>query len=481
MINRILIRIKVVQMLYSYLLTQTDFRIDAQPQGLSNDNKFAHAVYLDLLLLMLEISGTSAIHGQPCAVSVTDPKLSKKLTEGKLAKALAGDPLVQRIMLDGKTDIASLRGVAQHLHDTIVGSEVYNTYKRKKGPRKLADEVQMWTVVVETILAKDPVLDQALRQLDGYSNVGFRRAINQLSSTLNSYFASSESYIKACDDLQTSLDKAYQLYVSLFVLILELTREQERRIETAKAKHLATAADLNPNMRFVNNALAQRLAQCPSLESYLNDNKDEAVGWETDVVLINKLLADITASQLYADYMASPAGDYEADCEFWREVMRSIIFPSDALAEALEDKSVYWNDDLPIMGTFVLKTLRQAATNPGDDVCLLPKYKDDEDARFGAELFQDAVRNHEEYRASLIDTFIDVEQWDPERLAFMDIVILTTAISELINYPNIPVAVTINEYIEIANSYSSPKSGQFVNGILFNVVNKLRQDGVITK
>jgi N utilization substance protein B len=178
--------------------------------------------------------------------------------------------------------------------------------------------------------------------------------------------------------------------------------------------------------------------------------------------------------------MAAPATTYAADCEFWRNIMRNVVFTSDELAEALEEKSVYWNDDLQIIGTFVLKTIKQSANAPEDAIKMLPQYKDEEDSRFGNELFIDSVKNREVYR-SYIDSLINVGNWDPERIAFMDIVIMTTAISELINYPAIPLAVTMNEYVEIANTYSAAKSGQFINGILYNVVNKLREEGKINK
>jgi N utilization substance protein B len=178
--------------------------------------------------------------------------------------------------------------------------------------------------------------------------------------------------------------------------------------------------------------------------------------------------------------MASPATSYAADCDFWRSILKNVIFTSDDLADALEEKSVYWNDDLQIIGTFVLKTIKQSANAPEEAIKLLPQYKDAEDARFGNELFIDAIKNRETYR-SYIDRLINVGNWDPERIAFMDIVIMTTAISELINYPAIPLAVTMNEYVEIANTYSSPKSGQFINGILYNVVNILREEGKTNK
>lgn len=182
----------------------------------------------------------------------------------------------------------------------------------------------------------------------------------------------------------------------------------------------------------------------------------------------------------YKEYMAKESVSRADDCELWRALFKSVILPSDELAEALESKSVYWNDDLDIMGTFVLKTIKRIGGSDEEPVPLLPKFKDDEDARFGAELFMDAVDNYDEYR-SYIDKFVNSNQWDPDRLAFMDGVIMTAAIAELLNFPAIPVPVTLNEYIEIANSYSTPRSGQFINGILYSVINFLRSEGKLLK
>lgn len=473
MINRILIRIKVVQMLYSYLLTRTEFKIKRPADtDTSTDALFAFRVYHDLLLLLLEISGVDT-HANPTHATVTTDRKMKKV---HVAKELAADDDLRRIIVRDETDIDTLRPLAQHLHDKVVTTAAFLDFA-KKIKHDMNREVAMWCALLETTIADDSQLDKAFRALDGYSTKGFKRGVNMVEDTLRSYYGVHAGYLQACDELQVSLDKAYELYHSIFALMVEITREQERRIEAAKYKHLASAKDLNPNTRFIDNALVQKLCQSPELEKYMNDHH---VSWETDVALISKLLDLITSSEIYRDYMDAESTDVAADCEFWRNVLRNIVFVSDDLAEALENKSVYWNDDLPIMGTFVLKTIRQAALNTNEDIKLLPQYKDEEDAKFGAELFEDTIEHRDEYRA-MIDKFINTGNWDPERMAFMDIVVMMTAISELINYPNIPIPVTMNEYIEIANSYSTSKSGQFVNGILYNVAADLRAQGRIAK
>ncbi len=180
--------------------------------------------------------------------------------------------------------------------------------------------------------------------------------------------------------------------------------------------------------------------------------------------------------------MADPVSDMEKDSELWYALFKNVIADSDELAEALEAQSVFWNDDLAIMGSFVLKTIRRFA-HAGDDlesVNLMPKFKDIEDERFGPRLFDAAVAHQQEYRA-LIDSRLEGSTWDPERLAFMDIVILETAIAELLNFPSIPTVVTVNEYTEIANYYSTAKSGQFVTGMLYGIINQLKSDGTLVK
>ena len=154
--------------------------------------------------------------------------------------------------------------------------------------------------------------------------------------------------------------------------------------------------------------------------------------------------------------------------------------PSDALDDALESMSIYWNDDISIVGTFALKTIRRfAQAEPDEPLDFLPPFKDDEDAAFGDELFTHAVKECDRYRA-YIDRFISSE-WDIDRLAFMDIVIMISAIAEIVHFQAIPVPVSLNEYIEIANNYSTRRSGPFINGILYSVVKMLADEGILNK
>lgn len=472
MVNRILIRIKVVQMLYSYLLTRSEFKIDAAPETPSKDRKYAYAVYTDMLFLILELSGLKFRRSDD---SQTPAFVADKLiAKNRVGKSLFDNDTIKDIIIRGGATVEKYDSLLQHLSDAIVASAAYRDYRKIKSPA-LADDVRFWLTVVNTTIAKDKQLIEYLRQNPAFTITGFNSGIRQLSETLTSYQDSRMTYTNAGRELKASLDKAYELYFSLFVLMMELTREQAQRLDNAKTKFLATHEDLNPNMRFVDNRFIAKLESNDELKAFIENNP---VSWTDDPALIRSLLDSITSSELYSNYMESEDDSYAADCEFWRNVMKNIIIPSDDLAEALENKSIYWNDDLPIMGTFVLKTIKQFAAD--ENAKFLPQYKDAEDEQFGPDLFRYAVENREAYR-SYIDRFINSTQWDPERLAFMDMVVMIAAIAELVYYPAIPVPVTMNEYIEIANSYSTNRSGQFINGILFSIVRYLNDEGIISK
>lgn len=474
MVNRILIRIKVVQMLYSYLLTRSEFKIDSAPETTSRDKKYAYAVYLDFLFLMLELSG---IRFRRADGSLPPAFETDRLIAGnRVAKALYDNDTVKDIILRSGAAVEGFDPLLQDLSAKIIKSAAYRDYKKIKS-RTLAYDVRFWLTVLNTVITNDERVLEIMRGNSAFTIAGFNAGIRQLSATLTSYQDSRMAYINAGRDLKMSLDKAYELYYSIFVLMIEITKLQAQKLENAKSKFLATPEDLNPDTRFIDNRLIARLQESDELQKFLSEHP---VSWTDDPALVRSLLDSILESSAYADYMASPDNDFTADCELWRNVTRNIILPSDDLAEALESKSIFWNDDLPIMGTFVTKSLKQFAGTPDSELKFLPQYKDDEDENFGPDLFRLAIENRETYR-SYIDRFINASQWDPERLAFMDIVVMTAAIAELINYPAIPVPVTMNEYIEIANSYSTTRSGQFINGILYSVVRYLNDEGIITK
>lgn len=275
--------------------------------------------------------------------------------------------------------------------------------------------------------------------------------------------------------LKDSLDKAYELYYYLLTLSIELTKLQERRIEAAKGKYMPSEEEMNPNMRFVDNSFVNSLMLSQPLQEMV---KAFSLTWNEDEVYLRLILDKILKSDIYEEYMTKESVSDNDDIEFWRQVMKKVVLPDEDLAELLESKSVYWNDDIDIVGTFVVKTIKRFASD--EEMPFLPQYKDEEDAQFAELLFVNAVKNKERYM-ELIDKFVKKSSWDTERLAFMDVVILYVALAELEKVPSVPAVVTINEFVEMAKCYSTPNSGQFINGILYSIIKHLKNEGLLNK
>lgn len=295
---------------------------------------------------------------------------------------------------------------------------------------------------------------------------------------LYAYMVSKDSMTltTAKKELTKSLDKSYELYNALLKLMIELTDVQDLRLDEAKHKFLPTEEDLNPNMRFVENEFVKRLRADQTLADFVDDKK---INWRDDELFVRLLLDKILRSEEYQEYMEMPKTSLVRDGEVWYQLMKKVVLPDENLLEHLQSMSVYYtDDDLQIMGQFVMKTIRRFEDEEAQPI--LPQYKNDDDSKFGEQLFSKAVVEMEENN-SYIDLFVKTEKWDVERIALMDRVVMCTALTEIRNYPSIPVNVSLNEYIELAKDYSTPRSGQFVNGILNAVVNKLRADKVIIK
>lgn len=469
MINRILIRIKVIQILYSYLLSRSEFKVETLPENATRDKKYAYSLYFDLIRLLLKLSGYNTI--------ISDKNITSQhiiLSDSKLAKALIGIDDI-KTHLAKNSDITNYESSIQELYSIIISSAIYKDFKRIKQP-EISDEVKLWNIILRTIILKNNSFIECCRLNNDFTVKGFEMGINMVVNTLSSYNEISSSLIDARKSLTKALDKSYELYYSIFKLLVDLTQMQYQRIDAAKTKYLPTDEDLNPNTRFIDNKLIESIENNEEYKEYISKNP---ISWNEDPLFLKSILDKVIASDIYSEYMNAETNCYTDDCNFWRNILKNIIFNDDDFLDALESRSSYWNDDLHIIGTFVLKTIKMFSNNNGDNVSFIPQFKDNEDAEYGPILFAESINKFALYR-SYIDQFIS-KQWDTERLAFMDIIIMTTAIAELVKFPSIPIPVTLNEYIEIANSYSTPKSGQFINGILYSVINYLKNEGVLNK
>ena len=276
-------------------------------------------------------------------------------------------------------------------------------------------------------------------------------------------------------ELSFSLKKAYDLYFFLLRLMVEITEWQRQKLDMAKHKYLPTQEELNPNLRLVQNRFIAQLMHNKTFISYTEEN---AISWVNNREIIKHLLGTILDSDIYKEYISSANDDYEEDKEFWRKILKQVICQNENFLQDLEDMSIYWNDDLGIIETFVLKTIRRFEEENGEDQELLPMFKNEDDREFAIQLLRASLLNENEYNAE-INKYL--KNWDMERIAGMDMVILRTAIAEIFNFPTIPTTVTLNEYIEIAKAYSTPKSAIFINGILDAMVKNLKAENKLLK
>ena len=276
-------------------------------------------------------------------------------------------------------------------------------------------------------------------------------------------------------ELLMGFQKSYDLYFYLLLLMVEITDMYETRLETKKNKFLPTEKDLNPNTALINNQLIKYLKENKDFVEFL---KERPLSWENQESFVRGLLDEILACEHYAEYSKQNNHTFDEDKEFWRKSFKKYIYLNEQLDDILEDESIFWNDDVETVQTFVLKSIKQYDTQKGINQPLLPMFKDEDDRQFALELLRATITNKDEYK-KLIEKHTD--KWDFERIATIDLLIMQVAVAEIINFPNIPTTVTFNEYIDIAKTYSTPKSGIFINGILDAIVNDLKKNNVIFK
>ena len=276
-------------------------------------------------------------------------------------------------------------------------------------------------------------------------------------------------------ELFFSLSKAYDMYNYLLLLMVEITKAAERKQNAAKSKLLPTAEELCPNTKFIDNRF---IAQLEVNKQLLEFSETQKKTWENESEFVKGLCEKIMDSDIYKEYMESETSSYEEDRELWRKIYKRMIFNNEELDQVLEDQSLYWNDDKEIVDTFVLKTIKRFEEKNGANQELLPEFKDEEDQDFARRLFRRTILNEDYYRHLISE---NTRNWELDRVAFMDVIIMQIALAEILSFPNIPVSVSLNEYVEIAKLYSTLKSGSFINGTLDGIVNSLKKDNKLNK
>ena len=275
-------------------------------------------------------------------------------------------------------------------------------------------------------------------------------------------------------ELFFSLSKAYDLYNYLLALMVAVAKEAKRRLEIAESKARREGTE-KPSAKFAFNRFTLQLEENKQLSEFIGSQKHT---WTDEPEFVGKLFEQIEQSQIYKDYMASKEDDYAADRELWRKIYRTLIQDNPDLDALFEEQSLYWNDDKEIVDTFVLKTIKRFDEQNGSKQELLPEYDSEEDKDYARKLFRASILNADEYQRYMSETS---RNWDFSRLAYMDVVIMQIAIAELMTFPSIPVSVTINEFVEIAKLYSTPKSGGYINGMLDTIARHLIKTGRLMK
>lgn len=282
-----------------------------------------------------------------------------------------------------------------------------------------------------------------------------------------------ENMIASEKTLLTSVDKAYDLYFQLITLPVELARYAEQRQELAKQKQLPTQEDINPNTRFIDNAVIRLIANSDAVNDHMASRK---LGWSKQPELIRTIYTQLIESDYYKEYMLREEHSFDNDRRLIEDFFKEMQ-SCEPLDDVLEEMSLLWCDDLPYIVMMILRTfsnLRPSHT----DLKVPPKFKSDEDPQFIKTLFEKSLVNYNQYQ-DYIEKF--TSNWDVERIVFMDNLILGTAMAELTSFPSIPVKVTMDEFIEISKAYSTPGSSTFINGVLDKIVESLTEDGRIKK
>ncbi len=274
--------------------------------------------------------------------------------------------------------------------------------------------------------------------------------------------------------LMFSIDKTHELYHQLLWLIVDVATVAVNRIELGRKKYLPTEQDLNPNTKFIDNRVIVALRSSGQLIDYLTSRK---LGWVQYPELIRHLYNQMMASDYYREYMDSSSHSFKTDQKLVEDFYTYTVDDCEELERVIEEQSIFWADDIDFANIMVLRTLANMKVSQAE-VPLLPEYRSEEDRTFVKELFHHTVVHYNEY-FEYIGRFTN--NWDVERIAFMDNLIMAATMSELINFPSIPVKVTLDEFIEIAKYYSTPSSSAFINGILDKIVEALREDGKIVK
>ncbi len=275
--------------------------------------------------------------------------------------------------------------------------------------------------------------------------------------------------------LGISMENMYNLYLTLLGLMVEIQKLAEQQLTLSQKKYLATLEERNPKRKFVENPLLLNLVNDMVLADKLQARK---ISWELDQEYVNILYNAITESLVYKEFMDQESTDFKDDRRFIVQLFQQVIAPNDKLYEYIEDKKLTWIDDLPLVNTLLLKIIKKFKLDAANDHFYPPLFKDLDDKEFASQLLKKTILNDEKIQREIEGK---TPNWETDRIADLDAILIKMAISEFLYFPSIPVKVTINEYLEIAKEYSTPKSSIFINGILDKLVKEYEANNTLNK
>jgi transcription antitermination protein NusB len=284
-----------------------------------------------------------------------------------------------------------------------------------------------------------------------------------------------ENLAQAETELMFSIGKSYDLYHYLLLLVLEVADIAGEKIDQALQKRMPSHADLNPKRKFIDNRIIAQLRKNIEFKNYVSSKK---LSWVNNSHIPRLLYNKMIVWEAYEEYMEAENDNYVSDKKFTIRLITELFLNSEDLHSNLEEQSIYWNDDMEYISSMVEKTLKKFKSESGEKTPLMPLFKNAEDEEFVKILFRKAIV-HKVKCSELIDK--NTTNWEVDRIALMDILVMQLAITEILEFPEIPVKVTLNEYIEIAKYYCTSKSSTFVNGILDNIVKEIRYEGLFNK
>jgi len=294
--------------------------------------------------------------------------------------------------------------------------------------------------------------------------------------SLYSYYKTGEDGIQRSErELHKNIDKAFELYHFLLILAIDVVLYAESRIEIARKKRIPTHEDLNPNTRFIDNKLIEQIRNNGQLLRFVDQHK---LNWSESPELIKDLYLKLQESKEYQEYMDAEENSYADDKKMITVFYTHLVFPNELLTSILEEQSIFWNDDMEFITGMIVKTIKKFKEGDGEDRALMPLYKNEEDRDYVVKLFRQTILHRDEYVEYIKG---NTRNWDLDRIAFMDILLMQMAIAELIAFPSIPTKVSLNEYLEISKFYSTGKSNVFINGVLDKTVLQLKEEKKIQK